>query len=229
MNAATVVWVSPASPKRRVTGATGAPASMAAWKTAERKRPPVRPHQVVPSGNTATMPPARNTAVTPATVRGRARGRNRSTNTVPAAAASAPITGHDRTSRLASSRAGAYASSTSTSSHETWLATISAPCRGNRPRNSCRTPSAASSPRANNRITRPRPAAPTSAMTGRVAVAAAITATAATVRAATRIGLTRGVESDEGRQKVSQAERGSHSESVTIYSPSLWSPRKCRV
>jgi hypothetical protein len=54
-----------------------------------------------------------------------------------------------------------------------------------------------------------------------VAAAAARTATAATRRATTRIGLTRGTESEDGRQKVSQVERGNHSESVTIYSPSL--------
>jgi hypothetical protein len=45
---------------------------------------------------------------------------------VPPAAASTPITGHRRTSCLATMWAGATASSATMSSHETWLATSSA-------------------------------------------------------------------------------------------------------
>ena len=79
--AATVVGVPPER-KRSETGTTGAPASMAAWNMAGRNAPLERPHQVVPSGKTATTPPARSAAVTSATVVGSVRGRVRSMNTV---------------------------------------------------------------------------------------------------------------------------------------------------
>lgn len=117
-NAVSVVGCEPAR-KVRLTGITGTPASIAAWNSAGRKRPLRRPHQVVPSGKTATMRPARSAARTVATVVGSCRGRYRSTKIVPIAAANHPITGQSRTSRLASRRAGEYARITSTSSQDT--------------------------------------------------------------------------------------------------------------
>lgn len=107
-------------------GITGASASTAAWNMAGRNRPapphredPARwPHHVVPSGKTATTPPARNAPATSATVAGSANGRSRRTKIVPPAAASHPISGQRRTSCLASSRAGATARIARMSSHE---------------------------------------------------------------------------------------------------------------
>ena len=77
-NAATVVGRPPASAYRRLTGATGTPASTAAWNSAGRNGPPAAPHQVVPSGNAATTAPVRSAAATEATVAGRVRGLVRS-------------------------------------------------------------------------------------------------------------------------------------------------------
>jgi hypothetical protein len=116
--AVTVVGCEPAR-KVRLTGITGTPTSIAAWNSAGRKGPLRRPHQVVPSGNTATTRPARSAALAVATVVGSCRGRYRSTKIAPLAAATQPITGQSRTSRLARRRAGEYARITSTSSQDT--------------------------------------------------------------------------------------------------------------
>jgi hypothetical protein len=55
-----------------------------------RKCPWARPHQVLPSGNTATARPARRRSATRATVAGRARSRSRSMNRTPPRAAMGP-------------------------------------------------------------------------------------------------------------------------------------------
>jgi hypothetical protein len=128
--AGAVLGAPPAIRYRRRTGCTGTPASSAAWKTARRKRPWARPHQVLPSGNTATACPARSAPATRATVPGSARSRSRSMNRTPPRSASAPATGHCRISVLASIRAGRTAPSRGMSSHEMWLATRSSPPLG---------------------------------------------------------------------------------------------------
>src|SRR6266540_2868363 len=82
MNAGCAVG-SPATSKRSATGTTGAPASTAAWKKAGRKPLAPAPHEVVPSGNTATTAPAASASRTCPTLTGNVRGRARSTNTPP--------------------------------------------------------------------------------------------------------------------------------------------------
>lgn len=62
-----------------VSGTTGADASIAAWNMAGRNAPVVRPHQVVPSGKTATTAPSRSAVATSRTVSGKRRGKDRST------------------------------------------------------------------------------------------------------------------------------------------------------
>lgn len=128
--AAAVLGAPLVSPYRRRTGWTGTSASRAAWKAARRKRPWDRPHQVLPSGKTATACPARSASAIRATVSGRARIRSRSMNRAPLRAVSHPATGQSRISDLASIRAGRTAASSGMSSQETWLATSSSPPSG---------------------------------------------------------------------------------------------------
>lgn len=112
------------------TGWTGTPASRAAWKTARRKYPCARPHQVLPSGNTTIVDPSRRVSAIRSTVRGSARSRSRSMNSAPLLAVSAPATGHCRISALAIIRPGRTAASSGMSIQEMWLATTSRPPAG---------------------------------------------------------------------------------------------------
>jgi hypothetical protein len=63
------------------------------------------PAPVVPSGNTATVSPARSASAIWCTTRSASRLRSRSMNSVPAAATSQPSSGQRRTSALETKRA----------------------------------------------------------------------------------------------------------------------------
>ena len=118
------------------------------------------PGPVVPSGNTATVSPARSASAMACTTRSASRLRSRSMNSVPAPATSQPSSGQRRTSALDTKRAcGTAACSAAMSSHDTWLATSSvAPGRGV-PRTCRPTPTARSRPADHHWMRAWRPAA----------------------------------------------------------------------
>lgn len=129
---------------------------MAAWNSAGRNRPDARPHQVVPSGLTATIAPFLSTSARFATVAGRVESRSLSRKTPPAFATSPPSTGQLAISLLASARSGfppSIAFNPTMSSQEMWLCTTSAPLPvpASFPLTTSPTPQAASRQRKTNR------------------------------------------------------------------------------
>lgn len=83
------------------TGTTGAPASIAAWKSPVRNGWMRQPSVEVPSGKPTTRPPSRRVDTALAKKDRTRSGRSRSTKRVPERRTQAPTTGHSPTSRLA--------------------------------------------------------------------------------------------------------------------------------
>src|SRR6266511_2495672 len=208
MNAGCAVG-SPATSKRSATGTTGAPASTAAWKKAGRKPLAPAPHEVVPSGNTATTAPAASASRTCPTLTGNVRGRARSTNTPPSRSAIAPTSGHPRTSALATSRHRPAASRITMSSQETWFATTSARRSGSRPRTLQRTPRTCSVARAQAPTARARPPRGSSGSSGTSTATTASTPARPATRAATRPASTRDTW-PPARQCAPHVDTGAH-------------------
>lgn len=126
------------------------------------------------------------------------------------AEAVAPIIGQRRTSRLATSRTGAWDKIARTSSQDMWFAASSAAVLGNRPTSRRRTPNTRSSPLARVRTQIAEPARGSTKSAGRVDAAIARTATSAAIRApATKAG-TRRTAPRWGRHAAPQGERGRH-------------------